>query len=513
MNDHSEAIEVEVLVVGLGPVGDVLALLLAERGIGVMAIERDPQPYCLPRAASFDDESMRTFQQLGVSDAIAENARVAREYRFVNGDGVTLMDFEFPQVSAMGWPLAYLCHQPHIEEVLRNRMRIHPLIDMRLGCRLVEIESNDASGAELVIAELDGVIRRVKARFVVGCDGGASTVRRLAGIDLFDYGFEEPWLVIDALVKDETGLSPAITQICDPRRPVTALPMAPGRRRWEFMLLPGERAEEMMADERIKELLAPHIDTSRADIVRKAVYQFHALIACQWRVGSVLLAGDAAHQTPPFRGQGMCLGIRDAVNLAWKLALVVTDHAGEQLLDTYQPEREPHVRATIETAIYMGRVICTLDPLVAAERDRDMIAQRDGGGPPPKLDMPPLHGGLISTRPRAGEIFPQPWAWLKPDDKKLLDDLLPYGFWLVTREPGPIDRAPGELPGGVSLRLGSDFEDDGTVAAWLDQADADAVLVRPDRYVFGTAKHSCTLLEELHQLIEFRSTRAAEIKA
>jgi 3-(3-hydroxy-phenyl)propionate hydroxylase len=512
MIDHREAIEVEVLVVGLGPVGDVLALLMAERGIVVMAIERDPQPYCLPRAASFDDESMRTFQQLGVSDAIAENARVAREYRFVNGDGVTLMDFAFPQVSAMGWPLAYLCHQPHIEEVLRNQMRKHALLDMRLGSRLLKIESNDANGAEVVITDGDGVLR-VKARFVVGCDGGASTVRRLAGIDLFDYGFEEPWLVIDALVKDETGLSPAITQVCDPRRPLTALPMAPGRRRWEFMLLPGERAEEMMADDRIKELLAAHIDISRAEIVRKAVYQFHALVAGQWRVGSVFLAGDAAHQTPPFRGQGMCLGIRDAVNLAWKLALVVTDYADEQLLDTYQPEREPHVRATIETAIHMGRVICTLDPLVAAERDRDMIALRAGGGPPPKLEMPPLRGGLISSLPRSGEIFPQPWARRKAGDKKLLDDLLPHGFWLITREPGPVDFAPGELPGGVSLRLGSDFEDDGTIAAWLDEADADAVLVRPDRYVFGTAKRACALLEELHNLIEFRSTGAAGVKA
>ena len=196
----------------------------------------------------------------------------------------------------------------------------------------------------------------------------------------------------------------------------------------------------------------------------------------------------------------MCLGIRDAVNLAWKLALVVTGHAGEELLDTYQPEREPHVRATIETAIYMGRVICTLDPLAAAARDREMIAQRAGGGPPPNLEMPPLRGGLISSLPRSGEIFPQPWASRKPGGKKLLDDLLPDGFWLITREPGPVDYAPGELPGGVLLRLGSDFEDDGTIAAWLDQADADAVLVRPDRYVFGTAKRASVLLEELHNL-------------
>ncbi|MDP9037974.1 MAG: bifunctional 3-(3-hydroxy-phenyl)propionate/3-hydroxycinnamic acid hydroxylase [Acidobacteriota bacterium] len=512
MNDHLETVEVEVLVVGLGPVGDVLALLLAERGIRVMAIERDPKPYCLPRAASFDDESMRTFQQLGVAAAIAENARVAREYRFINGDGVTLMDFEFPPVSALGWPLAYLCHQPHIEEVLRTRMRRHTLLDMRLGCSLIDIESNDANGAVVVIGEGDA-LRRVKARFVVGCDGATSKVRRLAGIDLFDYGFEEPWLVIDALVDDETGLSPAITQICDPRRPLTALPMAPGRRRWEFMLLPGERAEEMLAEDRIHQLLAPHIDIRRAEIVRKAVYQFHALVARQWRVGSVLLAGDAAHQTPPFRGQGMCLGLRDAVNLAWKLALVVTDHAGQQLLDTYQPEREPHVRATIETAIFMGRVICTLDPHAAAARDRDMIAQRAGGGPPPNLEMPPLRDGLISSLPRSGEIFPQPRASRNSGSEQLLDDLLPDGFWLITREPAPCDYAAAELPGGVLLRLGTDFEDDGTIAAWLDRANADAVLVRPDRYVFGTAKRASVLLQELHRMGQFPSTATAAAEA
>ncbi len=483
-------VETDVLIAGFGPTGATLAALLGLYGVRAIATDAAREIYRQPRAAHFDHEIMRVWQRLGIAEQVLPSTRAMQAYEFRNGDGQTLMRFNQAGVTTpSGWAPSYMFHQPALEAALRERVAALPSIDVRLGTSVVAIEANDAAGVTARLADDAGVEVRVKARFLVGADGGVSPVRRMIDGELHDYGFDEPWLVIDTVVSDEDGLPPHGLQLCDPARPTTVMPMAPLRRRWEFMLLPGETAEQMLDDARIEELLKPWVRNGQAEIVRKAVYRFHGLVAKQWHKGSVLLAGDAAHQMPPFMGQGMCSGIRDADGLAWRLASVVRGEASPTLLDSYQQEREPHVRAIIDLAIFMGRVVCALDPAAAAERDRGMLAQRTAHGrsdDPPPPPMETLKSGCLMSGARAGHLFPQAMRARTANGVcGRLDDLLGAGFWLIAREA-----VDGDLswPTTVkSVMLDQDVSDEsGRLNEWLEATGAPAVLVRPDRYVFGT---------------------------
>ena len=332
-----------------------------------------------------------------------------------------------------------------------------------------------ASRAE--VAGPDGPLR-IDARYVVGCDGAWSRVREAIGAGLEDLEFDEPWLVIDAIPRPGASMPEINLQICDPARPTTCVLMGPGRHRWEFMMLPGETAEAVLEDAFIAGLLAPwNVDV---EIERKAVYRFHGLVADTWRAGPVLIAGDAAHQTPPFAGQGMCAGIRDAANLAWKLAAILAGRASDALLDSYQIEREPNARAYIQVAIGMGRVVCTLDPAMAQARNAQMLAARQSGAAPlPPAAPPPMTGPLVlKGAPRAGSMFPQPVA-----DTQRLDDVLGPGAWLIGQTSPSAAAADVTVIALQDPRL-APFRQ--RIASWLASHAAEAVLVRPDRYVFGS---------------------------
>jgi len=464
-------------------VGAALAGLLGQWGVRTLAIDRDTEVYRLPRAAHFDHEIMRLFQQLGIANEIADHIRALSVYEFRNAKGETLLRFDNggrPTVS--GWQPSYMFHQPAMELALRKRLRRDSHVEVQTGCRFVDLLENDERGVSAVVAGPDDHAERVSARFMVGADGGASLVRRAAGLELFDYGFEEPWLVIDTIAHDESDLPQYGLQICDPTRPTTVMPMSPGRRRWEFMLLPGEQPQEMLDDSRIARLLSAQTRPGQVEVIRKAVYEFHGLVAKDWRSASVLIAGDAAHQMPPFMGQGMCSGLRDAANLAWKIALIIKAGIDPALLDTYQIEREPHVRHIIERAIHMGRVVCTLDQEVARQRDAEMIASRDAKQAETLPGLPALKAGFIAATPLAGELFPQPMARLANGSEGRLDDLLGNEFWLISGNR--LDCKP--ISHVKALRLGYDLFDDGTIEEWLGQANAESVIVRPDRYVFAT---------------------------
>jgi 3-(3-hydroxy-phenyl)propionate hydroxylase len=296
-------------------------------------------------------------------------------------------------------------------------------------------------------------------------------VRKACDIAFEDLGFEEPWLVVDVLVDDPSRLPTANLQICDPARPTTCVMMGEGRHRWEFMILPGETPQQVSTDRAVERMLAPWKVDGAVRIERKTVYTFRARIARQWRKGRVLLAGDAAHQTPPFAGQGMCSGLRDAANLAWKLAAVTKGEADQALLDSYQPERAPNLRATIDMAIMMGRMVCTTSRLGAALRDLKFgLARMLGKLPDSPPAYPPIAAGAILAGSKAaGHYFPQVVA----SDGSRLDDVLGPGLWLITRH----DLAEARLaPFAARLR------------AWLDHHSVEAVLVRPDRHVFGAGE-------------------------
>jgi 3-(3-hydroxy-phenyl)propionate hydroxylase len=470
----------DVLVVGLGPVGAAMAALLVQQGLRVTAIDKDTSVYPLPRAVHFDHEIMRLLQQLGLADQVRRNAREFPAYEFRAADGTLLLSLSSWPEAAGGWASGYMFHQPSLENALREILEVSDLADVRLGHRFVGL-SQDAEGVSAQIQGPAGA-ETVRARYLVGCDGAWSPVREAIGAGLDDYRFDEPWLVVDAKAPAGCRLPSVNLQVCDPARPTTCVLGGPGRHRWEFMLLPGETPEAMLDDAVIARLIAPW-DCGPIEIERKAVYRFHGLVADRWREGRVLLAGDSAHQTPPFAGQGMCSGLRDAANLAWKLGAVLSGAADDALLDTYQTEREPHARALIELAIGMGRIVCTLDREAARLRDADMLARRAAGEAPlPPLQAPAFPGGcILAGSPCAGTMFPQPTCG-SGARRLRMDDALGEGAWLITR-----GAAHAIAPGLTRIALDSPtlapFR--ASLEAWLEGHGAEAVLVRPDRYVFG----------------------------
>jgi 3-(3-hydroxy-phenyl)propionate hydroxylase len=329
-------------------------------------------------------------------------------------------------------------------------------------------------------------------------------VRKALGIGLDDLAFEEPWLVVDAEVAgpirfpnfagvpQDADLQHLSVMICDPRRPATIVPGRGRHRRWEFMLLPGEDDAAMMAPDVVERLVAPWLGEVPYRILRAATYRFHGLVAQRWQSGRVFLAGDAAHQTPPFFGQGMCHGMRDAANLAWKLALVLAGTADPGLLETYQPERDPHVRAVVGAAIEAGRYICELDPAKAARRDQRLRAAMADGAPRSAADLiPPIRAGVVGDTIAAGQRFIQPMVQDAEGRLARLDDITGGGWVLIGLDAAAVALDAGAAAiwaklAGKTVILGRDItEAEGHLADWLASRAVRAVLVRPDFYVFG----------------------------
>jgi 3-(3-hydroxy-phenyl)propionate hydroxylase len=474
----ANGLDCEVLIVGGGPTGVTLGLLLARRGVRTIVIDKEADIYPLPRAAHIDHETMRTFQALGVADAIAATCRTSARYDFLTADGRALMRFEgLDQVGPGGWPVGNMIHQPALEAILRGSAHHQPGFDLKGNWRFLSYEERD--GFVAVAVDTPSGEITLCSRYLVGADGARSPVREAAGIAFDDLQFDEQWLVIDTIVHDYERLPKVNLQICDPVRPTTCVLMGSGRHRWEFMLKPGETAEQLLDDSVIADLLKPWNVDGAVTLERKVVYRFNAKVARAWRNGRVFLAGDAAHLTPPFAGQGLCAGVRDAANLAWKLAAVIAGGAVERMLDNYQKEREPHARALIELAMMMGRTVCIADPDAAKARDAQMLAAQAGGAPAPALPAPLIgEGCVIAGSPGAGSYFPQPVVGLQR-----LDDVLGAGAWLIGRS---VSTKSGTLISEWNLDDPSLSLFKPTLDAWLAGHDANAVLVLPDRYVFGT---------------------------
>ena len=473
MTADATPVDVDVVVVGCGPVGATFANLLGHLGLSAEIFERELDVYHLPRASHFDGEIMRVFQAVGLSDAIEPLTATIDGMDFVDAAGNRLFGFVSPPgVGTSGWRSDYMFFQPELERALRAGLERLERVELRLGH---EVESIDDAGDHVVVAVRDlatGARRSVRAAFVVGTDGARSITRTAIRTTLDDYGLDQPWLVIDTFLRRPVELPTVAVQYCDPRRPATFVPHGGGHRRWEIMALPGEDLDELQSPERVAELLTPWVGPDDVDIVRATVYTFHALVARDWRRGRVLIAGDSAHQMPPFLGQGMCAGIRDVANLAWKLERIRHAGAPDALLDTYQSEREPHVRTVIETAVNAGQIIQTTDPETARRRDEGFRAGRGANG---GADSGPDQSFLGPLGPGVGlDSGGTPLPQVDGSDARL-----GRGFTLVTvdADVGPRCDALAGLATTVVPEL----------APWLAERGADVALVRPDRYLFGTA--------------------------
>ena len=496
----------DLIVVGCGPVGAVAGNLAGRAGLSTLVLDRATEVFALPRAIHFDAHIMRILQQAGLADEVARDTRVWAGSAFYGADGKLNRMHDWPREHRLGWEEHYLFYQPTFEAVLRSGLTRYPNVNMALGTELVGLQQDD----DHVEVELHDTRTdehsRVTASYLVGADGASSRVRACIGATLADDGFDEPWLVVDLLTDRHIGRPDESEMFCDPRRPATRVP-GPGRHhRWEFMLLPGEDPADMQRPEVISALLRPWVAPDEVEIVRAAVYRFHALVARRWRDRRVFLAGDAAHQTPPFLGQGMCHGVRDVQNLLWKVAAVLRGAPADPLLDSYEAERAPHVRKIIDMAVTAGRDICLLDPDAAADRDR-RVREAAANGSLPRTTfqgMPPLHGGLFTDTPGAGELFPQPTVQLGDRPPARLDDVLPDGTVVLTVAsvaPGAdlgatlLEVAPAEAsPSAPAIRSGSVLPD------WFARHDARFAVLRPDRYVHGTARtadHAAALAQQV----------------
>jgi 3-(3-hydroxy-phenyl)propionate hydroxylase len=483
--------EVDVAIIGAGPAGVTLGNLLGQYGPRVAIFERDAAIYPLPRAIHFDGEVMRVFETAGLRAEVEAISRPGlKGMHFVNAAGETLMiRGGTAERGPHGCASNHYFHQPELEAVLRRGLQRFAQVRLLLRHEVTDAQPQPGGGATLQVADLDGNTTAAwRARWVVGCDGARSLVRRLLGSPMLDLGLHQPWLVFDVRLKQPVEGLPAYTvQHCDPARPMTYCNVTGDRRRWEIMLMPDDDPAEMVKPERIAQLVARWLRPEQAEIERAVIYTFHSVIAQGWRRGPLLLAGDAAHQTPPFLGQGMCAGIRDVANLAWKLQAIHAGRADEGLLDSYESERAPHVHAFIDLAVKLGAIIQTTDPAAARERDARFTA-----GAPEIFEFPaPRLGPGVWQGAAApvAQVFPQPAL----DDGRLLDAVVGPHFAVIA--------TPALLGAvGESTRAWWCWQQvvevpatDATLQAWLQQHGTAAVLLRPDRYIAGVAQDAAAL--------------------
>jgi 3-(3-hydroxy-phenyl)propionate hydroxylase len=429
VNAQNPATQEPVIVVGAGPAGCTAALLLADFGIPVTLLERHTQPHPLPRAVHLDDEVTRTLDRIGVSEEFLARSRPGSGLRLLDASHRVMAEFSRDHQPGMhGFPQANMFHQPDLEELMLARIEQHPLITFRRGAEVYGLDNDDAPGPApvRVHARIGGETQTFTGPVVLGCDGANSTIRQLAGITMDDLGFTERWLVVDIQAPAGLDTWDGVEQICDPARAATFMQVTGDRYRWEFRLRDGEDEADLITPAALGQLLRPWTGRSDLDglqIIRSATYTFRAQMASRFRSGQIFLLGDAAHLTPPFIGQGLAGGLRDADNLAWKLAYVLTGRAGENLLDTYDSERRPHATALVKKAVRVGwamtggqdRAAAVRRITLAAAVRSERVCQAMGSTATPRLKtgaLQPVPRRLlpsgIPAAQRPGGLIPNP---------------------------------------------------------------------------------------------------------
>jgi 2-polyprenyl-6-methoxyphenol hydroxylase-like FAD-dependent oxidoreductase len=527
----------DVAIVGYGPVGQALSALLASQGHRVCVVERHGGLYPLPRAFRFDGEAMRMFQRLGIVDELRAGLGEMDRFAWIGADGAPTLEIDTSSPHASGWRRDYLFYQPALEGALDRAARSHPTLDLRRGWACEHVAQHDDHVALTIRRGSEPTpghwvagdeTATVLARYVVGADGAHSIVRDASGIGNVDLGFSEDWLVVDVRPRDIAHFDhlPGAAQYGDPSRPRIFVRNGTRHLRWEFMLLDGDDRAAYASDPAIAwSLLEGDMSPDEGELVRQTVYRFGSLFAETMRAGRAVLAGDSAHLMPPFFGEGLCAGLRDANNLAWRLDLVLRGVAGDDLLDAYSSERRRQNQASIGLSLATGLLTSTLDPDVAAARD---IAFRNGGRPPAS-EIPGIGRDGCTVRqgddPLAGERAVQ--GVVEVDGRTgRFDDVLGPGFALVLAAGDPneliapdlIAYVTDDLQGAVvsldpSVARGA-RDADGALTAWLRGRGVGAVLSRPDAYVFGSAPEpagAAELVDALRDELEGATTDASAL--
>ena len=479
MNANRENDSYDVAIIGLGPIGLALATLLAAKGIRVAAIDPNRLVCQHPRATHIDDETMRTLQTLGADSLETEFLRMTG-YTLRKADGTPFMVHEWPFAATdQGWFSDYMFHQPDFESQLRGRLATDPNADLWLGWQVNSIEqSKDRVELRLVERETTRVAM-LRAAYVVGSDGANSFVRKWMASEVEDFHASQRSLIVDIFAFEQPKSLPAtaVFILCRSPLPLTYVPIHPPMLRFELMLGSEHQAHEMEDPNYVYEMLSPYIRPGKYRIMRTDAYEWHSHVVRGWRKQRVFVAGDAAHTMTPMLGQGMCAGLRDAANLAWKLALVLKGISPEDLLDTYELERSPHVQGQVVESAKLGNLIGAIG--------RGEIKELGGNPEQVERERPILGPGLTDDpKGPVGRLAPQP----RSGDGPRLDDVSGYNFTIVgssmTIEAVDDDtRATWRRLGAVVLS-----ESGSVVDQWLAANGADAAIIRPDRYAFDLTK-------------------------
>lgn len=499
MTQQDERVDAAVVIAGLGPVGGLLAALLGTRGVRTVVVEPSERPYPKPRAAVLDIEAVRVLATLAGMPPSDTWARPLCRTGAVGPDRRPLLMIEHA-ATVFGHPQIVRIDQPALEAGLRAAIANTATVDVLSGRSVHSVAQDD----ERVVAVLDNG-RRIAARWLVGCDGAAGTVRGAAGIGFPGATFAQPWLVLDAVtsaggrdgapgVAGAVDGAPTVAFVLDPARPAVAMSQT-GCWRWEWMLLPGEEPQDMIGPAMLRSLIAPWTDPAGLDIKRAAVFTFHARMADRWRAGRVLLAGDAAHAMPPFAGAGLGMGLRDATALAWRLADVTRGVSAADVLDGYERERRPDVARTTTMALRIGRVLQTRNRtaaglvrgLLRALAAAPGLRSRLGGHPMPARRLPAAVAGPL---PKAGHVLPNPRVSVAGGPPVRLDEFISYRWAFIGHGCDPRTVTAAGRRDAVLLAL--DHSD--PASGCLPIEDLDGVLtgtpgtvtaVRPDRFLHG----------------------------
>ncbi|HLX56651.1 MAG TPA: FAD-dependent monooxygenase, partial [Ktedonobacteraceae bacterium] len=434
---------IPVVVVGAGPTGLAVANLLGKAGIATLVIERSTGVSDIPKAIALDDEGLRVCQAMGRSLALRNCILSDLSVECVSGGW--LLAKVIPQRRSNGYPLISTFYQPEFEAVLLDGLRRFPCVEIRFQ-HTVESLMQDQDGVIVATRTPTGTIQQVRCAYLLACDGGRSTVRHSLNIPLQGMTFEQRWLVIDAL-SGETPKSRCVTIFCHPQRPAVSIPGPNHRRRWELMLLPGETTHAMLEPTAISAALQQVGASPPTQIVRQAIYTFHAAQAKTFSLGRVFLLGDAAHMMPPFGGQGLNSGLRDAHNLAWKLTMVLQDRATASFLETYHQERSRQVARMVAFASILGTIfMSTARPLAYG---RNLLIRLLYTLPLTRTYLMEMRikpqakykAGFFVFRRRkhgmVGTLLPQPEVITRQGQRVLLDEVLGDGFTLLRRHRDP----------------------------------------------------------------------------
>ena len=471
----------DIAICGYGPVGSTFAGLMGKLGHKVLVIEKNSGPSPTARAINTDGEQLRTFDRLGIAEKVVENSNEVHRVHFSDAKLKPIQTIDQPiGVSAMGWPNQILFYQPELEGFIRSSVEAIENIAIKEGTELLDFK-DDENGVTLQCKSSSGT-EEYRTKFLIGCDGASSSVRKKLQVNLDDLEYNQEWLVIDAHLTQKVNIpTNEAMQICNPKRPGTYVPGRRGHLRFEFKMMPGETSEDLEKDEKVWELLSPWVNENNAVLERAQVYSFHACIAKSWRERNVLIAGDAAHQMPPFMGAGMGTGIKDIANIAWKIDLLLNGKASKNILDTYQKERHSHAKWTVAQTVTIGQVI---EGFCAAAEGKEYEPK----GPSYDVNFPHIPSGIYSDPQDMISGVPVPQPLLMRENKKvLMDNIIESNFALITKDQDlDLSEKAKLISNSLDIKtifIGSEDDVEGRLDGIFNKYST--ILVRPDKYTYG----------------------------